>query len=257
MDNQSTVSTLCLRLLAVIFLAVAVQAQKTAEDHFTQGKKLVEDNCIDCMGGNRDGEEAGIRELEMAIQSDEKPVEAYKLMAEAYANLTTYAKSESESQTFRNKEYDIYRKLYRLAPDDPQVLMEYAQTLTDIQGQIPIYQKVVGLDPKNADARFMLGDSLLGQGKIKEGIEEMRLAVTLESNPEAVRNIVERLTEALEKHNCPLQDASIYNREVVRAEAAATQGAGNPQPMLVFKKKFAVALERHSCTPVSANPETR
>jgi tetratricopeptide (TPR) repeat protein len=256
--KQAAVSVLSFDTLAVIVLATAVVAQNSPADHFANGKKLVEDNCVDCMGGTREGEEAAIQELEAAVQAHQQPVEAYKLMAEAYANLTTYAKSETESQGFRDKEYDIYRKLYQLASDDPQVLMQYAQTLADAKQQIPIYQKLVSLDPNNSDGRFSLGDALLQQNQVKEGVEQIKQAVTLGTDPEAIRNYVQRLIGVLEQHQCPLKGAAAFNREVVRAEEAATRGEGDPKPMALFKKKFAAALAQHECeaaTSASAQPQ--
>jgi tetratricopeptide (TPR) repeat protein len=254
MRRQTTVSMLSLLLPGIILAVAALQAQDSPPDHFARGKKLVEDNCVDCMGGSREGEEAGIKELDLALRAHERPVEAYKLMAEAYANLTTYARSESESQAFRNQEYEIYRRLYQLAPDDPQVLMQYAQTVTDNKEQVSIYQKLVILDPKNADGRFSLGYALLQQNQVKEGTEQIRQAVVLENDSEAVRNYVQRLTEALDQHHCPLKDEAAYNREVVRAEGAATRGAGDPKPMEIFKRRFAAALEHHECAANSASP---
>ena len=237
-----------------------LQAQTTPADHFARGKKLVEDNCVDCMGGTQQDEEEGIRELETALQGHyESPVDAYKLLADAYANMSTYVekKSESESQAFRDREYGVYRKLYQIAPDDQQVLMDYARTLTESKEQIPIYTKVLSLNPKNADARFLLGDALLELNQVKEGVEQVKQAVLLEADPEGIRNYVQRLIEALEQHHCPLKDGAAYNREVVRAEEAATQGAGNPQPMVIFKKKFATALQQHICVTPAASSEPR
>jgi tetratricopeptide (TPR) repeat protein len=263
MPNRSTLSI----SLSVVFLVVttmligsSVQAQDAPADHFARGKKLVEDNCTDCMGGTQKGEEEGIRELEMAIQAHyEKPVEAYKALADAYANMAGYVGKDSEAaaKAFWEKEYAVYRKLYQLAPEDEEVLMDYLRTLTDPKDQIAICHKILSLNPKNADARFSLGDLLLQQDQLKEGMEEMKQAVTLERNPESVRNDAQRVIEGLDQHHCPLKNAAALNAEVFKAEAAATQGPGDPQPMAAFKKKFVAALEQHVCAAAAASPKSR
>jgi tetratricopeptide (TPR) repeat protein len=250
MCNQSRVSMLSVSsFLVAVLMAPSVQSQNTPADHFVRGKKLIEDNCIDCMGGTQKGEEEGIRELEAALEAHyEKPVDAYKMLAEAYANMSTYVgKNETQALAFRNKEYDIYRKLYALVPEDEEVLMDYSRTLPEGKEQIPIFQKVLSVNPKNTNARFSLGELLFRENKVKEGLEEMKQAVALESDPESIRNDVQRVLEALDQHHCPLQNAAAYNDEVFEAETAATQGAGNAQPMVAFKKKFAAVLEQHGC----------
>lgn len=99
MRNKPTVSMLCfLSLVATIFMVSPLRAQNTPADHFARGKRLIEDNCIDCMGGTQQGEEDGIRELEMALQAHyEKPVDVYKLLADAYANMSTYVEKSQSS----------------------------------------------------------------------------------------------------------------------------------------------------------------
>src|ERR1700716_1847579 len=238
MPKQSTVSmSWIFPLVATILMVSFLQAQDTPADHFAKGKKLIEDNCVDCMDGTQKGEEEGIRELETALQAHyAKPVDAYKLLADAYANMSSYVqKNQSDSQAFQHMEYDVYRKLYELAPDDEQVLMDYSLTLTEAKDQIAICRKILSLNPKNADARFSLGELLVRQDKVKEGVQDMKQAVTLEPNPEGVRNFVQRVIDALSRHHCPLKNAEVYNAEALKAEEAATQGPGDPQPMASFK----------------------
>jgi tetratricopeptide (TPR) repeat protein len=212
------------------------------------------------MGGTQKGEEEGIRELEAALQAHyEQPVAAYKMLADAYANMATYVQKDGEaaSKAFVEKEFAVYRKLYELAPDDEEVLMDYSRTLTDAKDQIAIDRKILGLNSKNTDARFSLGELLLQQGMVKEGVEEMKQAVTLERDPESVRNDVQRVIEALDLNHCPLKNAAVYNAEVFKAEAAASRGPGDPQPMAIFKVKFVAALEQHVCAALAASPKSR
>ena len=260
MPNKSTASMSWISQLVLTILMVSfLQAQDTPADHFAKGKKLIEDNCVDCMDGTQKGEEEGIRELETALQAHyAKPVDAYKLLADAYANMSSYVqKNQSDSQAFQHMEYDVYRKLYELAPDDEQVLMDYSLTLTEAKDQIAICRKILSLNPKNADARFSLGELLVRQDKVKEGVQDMKQAVTLEPNPEGVRNFVQRVIDAFSRHHCPLRNAEIYNAEAVKAVEAATQGPGDPQPMAIFRRKFLAALEQHVCAERSANSKSR
>ena len=260
MPKQSTVSmSWIFPLVATILMVSFLQAQDTPADHFAKGKKLIEDNCVDCMDGTQKGEEEGIRELETALQAHyAKPVDAYKLLADAYANMSSYVqKNQSDSQAFQHMEYDVYRKLYELAPDDEQVLMDYSLTLTEAKDQIAICRKILSLNPKNADARFSLGELLVRQDKVKQGVEEMKQGLALESDPEGECNFVQRVIEALSQHHCPLKHAVIYNAEALKAEEAATQGPGDPQPMAIFKRKFVAAMEQHVCTEPAANPKSR
>src|ERR1700730_8907311 len=113
MPNKSTASISWISQLVLTILMVSIlQAQDTPADHFAKGKKLIENNCIDCMGGTQKGEEEGIRKLEAALQTHyAKPVDTYKILADGYANMSTYVqKDESDSQAFQHKEYDVYRK---------------------------------------------------------------------------------------------------------------------------------------------------
>ena len=260
MVNRSSLTVSLFFLLGTILTGSSAQGQDAPADHFTRGKKLVEDNCVDCMDGTQKGEEEGIRELEMAIHDHyEKPVDAYKMLAGAYANMASYVQKDGEaaSKAFWEKEYAVYRKLYELAPNDEEVLTEYARTLTDPKDQIAIDRKILGLNPKNAAARFSLGCALMQQDKIKDGTNEIKQAVTLESDPESVRNYVQRAIEALDRRGCPLTNAVVYNAQVLKAEAAASQGPGNPQPMALFKKQFVGALDQHVCVGPASRQQTR
>ncbi|HET9407883.1 MAG TPA: hypothetical protein VFO39_11650 [Candidatus Sulfotelmatobacter sp.] len=236
-------------LTTAMFFAHTLPAQNTAIDHFARGKQLIEANCIDCEGGTQQGEEEGIRELELVTQSnDSNTVAAYKLLAEAYANMTTYVdKNPSESDAYRAKEYEVYRKLYRLAPNDPEVLQSYEPTLTDVNEKIAVCRKIVSLKPEATNARFELGTLLLQQGQLKEAVQQMQRAITEETNAEAVRNDTERVIEAFQQRQCPLKDAEQLHEQVYKAEEAATSGEGDPKPMAAFKNKFAAALEQQSC----------
>jgi len=252
MFNRSSISPCWIfSSLFALLMVFTARGQNTSSTQFDRGKKLVEENCIDCMGGTQKGEEEGIRELEAALQAHyEKPIDAYKLLATAYANMATYVgKNPTDAEFFQKKEYAVYRKLYELAPNDEEVLVDYERTLADDNDKIALLRRVLRLNPRNSDARFSVANLLLKQNNVQEAMEQMKQAVTLETNPESVRNDVQRLIEALENHHCPLNNATTYTAQVVKAENAATQGVGDPQPMTIFKKRFVAALEQHVCSP--------
>ena len=61
--------------------------------HYLLAKQLIEDNCVDCMGGTKAGMENGIQEMQAALATgfaDDKA--AYKLLADAYNAMTTYVR---------------------------------------------------------------------------------------------------------------------------------------------------------------------
>jgi len=224
--------------------------QTSSAYHLARGKKLVADNCIDCMGGTQEGEEEAIRELELALQQHyAEPIEVYKLLAEAYANMSTYVqkKSDSGSREFWDKRNAVYRQLYQLAPNDPEVLADYAETLRDANEKIAIYRKILTLKPRESAARFDVGELLLRQDKMKEGLAEVKQALVLESDPEALENDTQRLIEALAQHGCPLQNSKELSFEAQKAEAAATYKEGDPKPMAALKDKLLAELDQHTC----------
>jgi predicted Zn-dependent protease len=246
-------------LASLLASALAIPAlsrgQASAADHFTRGKELVEENCIDCMGGTQEGEEEAIRELEMALQQHcEEPIEGYKLLAEAYANMSTYVqkKSESESRRFWDKRNAVYRQLYQLAPNDPEVLTDYAETLKDANEKIAIYRKILTLKPRDSAARFDLGELLLKQDNMKDGLAEVKQALASESDPEAFENHTQRLIGALAQHGCPLQNSKELSFEAQKAEAAATYKEGDPKAMAALKDKLRAELDQHTCATGAA-----
>src|SRR5207302_6752403 len=106
--------------------------------------------------------------------------------------------------------------------------------------------------------RFSLGYALLQQNQIKEGVEQIKQAVILGKDAEAIVNYVQSLNEMLDQHQCPLKGEATFSAEVGQAAEAATQGEGDPKPMALFKKKFAAALAQHECgaaTSARAQPQ--
>src|SRR6266851_5590496 len=88
------------RALVVVALlgaaaALAAAAAPGRED-FERGRRLVEDNCGDCMGGTRQGLEDGVAALRRAFDTGySEPAAVYRLLADAYATLA-YAHAKTD-----------------------------------------------------------------------------------------------------------------------------------------------------------------
>jgi tetratricopeptide (TPR) repeat protein len=83
---------------------------------------------------------------------------------------------------------DDLRRLSRLEPDDPSLLYMLAETLTDTfdyQGARPVLERVIRLDPNNADAYAELGMGWLEDASTPDHMQraEQALNKALEINP--------------------------------------------------------------------------
>lgn len=167
-------------MLAATFVAATTSAgpvmsgADSPHKHFLQGKALIEKNCGDCMGGTRSGLEEGIAEVLKAIELGyTDSVGAYKLLAEAYNILRfVYAKRDpQEREAIRQTQQETYEKLMDLAPHDPEVFYEYAMALKNRDDRIPIYRKILKIDPRYSPARYSLGLWLVEHGQVEEGLD--------------------------------------------------------------------------------------
>lgn len=219
-----------------------------ALQHFEKGKQLIEGNCIDCMGGTQKGMEQGIKEIETAITAgyrDKKT--AYELLSDAYGSMSTYrGKYPEEERAYFAKRDEVDRKLYALYPNDPEVLNRYAETIHDDSAKIEILRRVLKIKP-NPGAKFELGDLLLKQRNIIEGLSLVRSGIETEVNEEAVISYVATLIGRLQDLGCPLADGAAWNERAQTAFQKATQGAGDPTAMPEFKRAFFIELDKTNC----------
>ena len=82
--NKSLITVMLLVAIMISFDKGRAQ-EVDPEEYFLRGKKLIEANCGDCMGGTQQGLNEGISELLKSIVYGYKnKVEAYKLLADAY-----------------------------------------------------------------------------------------------------------------------------------------------------------------------------
>ncbi len=149
-----------------------------AQKLFQEGKRLVEANCGDCADSTRAGLERGVKMLERSLdQGFPHPDRALKLLESAYRGLMLiYAEPDSEERAQLRKRHDqVLERWLAVSPDDPDALLESAHTL-DPKASEAIARRVLKLEPNRAEADYLLGISLVDQGKVDEGILHLRRA---------------------------------------------------------------------------------
>ena len=150
---------------------------------FREGKKLLENNCGQCVNATREGLELGIKKIQRAIHLGfEDTRAAYQLLAQAYGDIAfVYAQSDSSEQREALKiQESCYRYLHRLNPDNTEVLYELISFAEDDEERVALLRRVIELDPTHLFARFRLGQLLVTHGEIDEGLEMMRAALDQE-----------------------------------------------------------------------------
>jgi hypothetical protein len=220
-----------------------------AERHYLTAKRLIRNNCIDCMGSTKHGMEQGIQEMEAALAAgftDQKA--AYKLLSDAYNAMTTFSEhDEKEQQAFAQKENEAVAEVHRLDPQDPEFAVRYADTLKDKQEKLAIYKAVTEKYPLRTDAAFLAGMLLIGDSKTSEGIPYIATALANEKDPEAVLSYAKGVMGAFQDQNCPFPSAERWNQKFNHAFIEATRGEGDPREMLEVKKQFLEELVKQRC----------
>ena len=102
-----------------------------------------------------------------------------------------------------------YTRAYKLTPDDPQVVAEYASFIYNQDPQntgepaLSLFSKLLKLDPHNQDAMWFLGLAAFQKGDYKHalGLWEQLLKALPADSPEAdhLRRIVSKTREKLHK----------------------------------------------------------
>jgi hypothetical protein len=228
-------------------LVAVAGAAEDAESLFRAGSDLLSANCVECQGSTRAGLARGIEKIEAALAAGYAGrVTALKLLADAYGDLSTYAGKTEAAEQFAARQTALRRELYDLVPDDPEVIENYADTLSDGGEKIPLLRRVIAIDPQRNGARYVLGVLLLPRDP-REGLGLVADAVRRERDPEAVMSYAMSVLGALQEQGCPLADAERWPPDAEAAFNAAMQGEGDPRPMARFKASFAAALDAHRC----------
>jgi tetratricopeptide (TPR) repeat protein len=238
-------------LFFVCFLPLASAGEGTsAEEYFLQGQKLVEDNAGSNMGATKEGMEAGIDALRKALEADYPNIKAiYKLLGNAYLEMTDYDKS------YRQKRQDLYEILLKIAPDDPDVMDEYASSYLedDKARQIEFYRRIIKLDPKRAEARYVLGKILIDTGSVDEGVKSVVEAINMESRFRTAGNYVIDLTDTLRyEMGCPLSEDDAIRKKVHSMRQAFNSDRKEMSEQAIvdmanFKKEVVKKFANHKC----------
>jgi tetratricopeptide (TPR) repeat protein len=189
-------------ILTVMGFILADARGQSAEDHFRKGERLIELNCAECLGASKQGLKQGVAEIKRAIETGYKDkAYAYKLLADAYNTLViVYARYDpKENRIYHDFRQRAYEKAIQLGPRDPKIRYEYAMTLEDAAGQISTLRDVVRLDPNFSDAHLALGAILVQEGRLDEGVAEMKNAIRLADTKQA-KDYAERLIDVLNQH---------------------------------------------------------
>jgi hypothetical protein len=220
----------------------------SARKHFERGKKLIENNCVDCMSGSQSGLEGGIREIKAALQAGYgNRKAAYELLSDAYANMITYTeKSQKEAKAYAAKRAQADRKLFEMDPNDPDVLARYENTLENDSDKIEILRRLLKIAPAPG-SKFRLGFLLMKQHKVGEGLSLVRSAIETEGDAESVVNYVMSLIGQLNDIGCPLAGADEWQKQIHATFEKATNGIGDPNALPGFKKSFLAALDKNKC----------
>jgi len=239
-------SSAILILVFVCFLPVPSFGEETsAEEYFLQGRQLVEGNIGD--GGTQKGLEEGIDALKKALETGyPNVIELYKLLGKAYLVMSHYDKS------YLKKGQEIYEILLKIAPDDPDVLDDYASRyLKDNKTrQIEFFRRIIKIDPKRADARYVLGLTLIETGSIDEGIKSGIEGIEMESDLYIAGNYVTYLIPALDVMGCPLGGGSAIYKKVFSMQRALDSGKVRYDDVAMtdfIKKEVVKKLANHKC----------
>jgi hypothetical protein len=248
MMNVWSISVLSF-VVSIAGFAVGQATVKPGQKSFARGRQLIQSNCVDCTGGSRAGMEEGIRAIEDALKvgySNKRA--AYKMLLDAYGELDTYTEKDSSAhKAYARQKSAVLKKLVEVSPKDPEVLQTYADSLQDPAEKAVVLAKIVVLNPNLTDARYELGMITAQKGKTASGIQMMEDAVAQQSDPEVLRNHVQRLINLLDEVKCPLPDAVEWNTKLNDVYDSATQGAGDPAAFSNFKKSFLEVVGKQAC----------
>ena len=250
--------TVCLLLILALMPHQWSAAQSNepispAQRHFLRAKTLIEQNCIDCNGGNQAGMEEGIREIQATIAGGySNQVGAYKLLSDAYGAMATYVeKADSkQSEEYWSKKADVQRKLYELDPNDPAIALAYMDTLSKDEEKMPILRGIIernSVEEVRGSAAYQLGLILIRKGEYREGVNLIADTIQKEPDPEGVNTYASGLMGALNQEGCPLKDQKYWESELSKAFSKAIAGVGDRTAMTAFKGKFFDAVKKHEC----------
>lgn len=245
---------------AVFLIAKYSNDDMTANEHFELGKTLIEANHYDSMGSTQEGMEEGIRQMKEAIRlkfADLKT--ANIILANAYDQMLAPPKENSDADKIRIAERDeILLQLYKLYPDDLQILDMYVMRLKNKAEKFVVYKHMKEIAPQSPTPHFMLGILHVEDGRLAEGTDEIKTWLGLETNPSAVRAYARVAIEHMAAKGCVVPEADYWHSMLLDVEMAMEAGESHvrEQGRKDFestKQKFLNALNETKCHAGSAS----
>ncbi len=139
------------------------------------GERLIELNCKTCYPESREALVRGVELVQQALAAGCEPKgRAYRALAKGYNDLAP-PKPGPDQDRYLALQRETYRKWVDLEPDNTEALEGLAASVSPEEAR-RIDERILKLDPGNADIRFVLGIYLFEEGKKKEGLAMMREA---------------------------------------------------------------------------------
>jgi tetratricopeptide (TPR) repeat protein len=204
-------AVLALALLALLGATLLLPAPAGGADQpgrveFERGRRLVEDNCADCVSGTRQALEDGVAALRRALDAGfPDPATVYRLLAEAYPTLAyLHAKRDPDAQRrFVALHREALERLAALAPDDPWPRYEPAVIEPGRDAQLAALRRLLATHPRHAAAHFSVSTILAERGRLDEAILALEQAVAA-AGPGEIESYRQRLGDLRRQggHRC-------------------------------------------------------
>lgn len=246
--------TLVVLLILIVTTTPSIGHDRRTEAvaHFERGKRLIEENCADCLGRTQEGLQGGIDEL-LAAQRGGYPNEAvlYRQLADAYGTMAIVflAADARKQEEMLGKARGAYKKASELAPDNADALAEYLTWANlDRKESISLYRRVLSLDPKHWEAHFSLGILLIEDGRAREGIAEVKTAVLGSDNVKDMENYIWRARDATTAQKCEVGLPGAENRLPPWGDADA---------FAAYRRNCVAVLESIQCKEPPEDPRPK
>ena len=158
----------------------AERRQETPAAMIVQARRLIEDNCGDCRGAQKENLEKGLALLRTALgASGVDRAAALVVLADGLNTLRFVfaAPDSAEQRAASSEQAAALADLVKLRPQDPDAAYLYASNLTSPDTKLEAYRRVLWLVPTHAGAHFGMGMTFQQQGRTADAIVGLRLAL--------------------------------------------------------------------------------
>jgi tetratricopeptide (TPR) repeat protein len=150
-----------------------VPSQKSAAEHYEQGRELFKWGCISD-GFHLPSCNRAIENLRRAIELDPLLFDAYLPLASAYWNKSFFVKPEEEVETLQQRSIDLLRQLIEIDPTRAEAYYNLSYRVSDSKERIDLLRKAVELKSEHPEAHRNLAWVLLDQEEVDEAIEQYK-----------------------------------------------------------------------------------